>query len=266
MKRLLLSLIFISLGLAAAAQTDTTTVKSVTVCEDCPSYYESFAPALLDLGTVKANQAVAGAGIGTTGERPRKWYIGFSAGPQIFTGMTDRHMKFKEALAPVGGITIGGYLTKWLSLDANVTAAQFKGLYTRPVGDIHFATDEVYDLNNQRYYQKGTYLQLYARLGFDLNTIFGGYKAARKTAFVPYIGGGIVSGLGSNCADSENFAIAPTLDYGLEFHIRFCPLVTGIIDVHGNGVGLQMENEGCTEHNLHASYGAKLGLRFNLGK
>lgn len=262
MKRILLSLVFVSFGLAAAAQTDTTTVKSVTVfCEDCPSYYESFAPALLDLETVKANQAASD----TTKESVRKWYIGLSAGPQIFTGMIDKHMSFWEALAPVGGVTFGRYLTKWLSLDLNLTAAQFKGLYVRPVEDKHFATERCYDLNTQRYYQDGVYLQLYARLGFDLNTIFAGYKEDRKTAFVPYIGGGIVSGLGKNCADASNFAIAPTLDYGLEFHIRFSPLVTGLIDVHGNGVGLQMENEGCTEHDLHASYGAKIGVRFNLG-
>jgi len=260
MKRILLSLIFVSLCLAAAAQTDNT--NSITViCEDCPSYYESFAPALLDIQTVKAQQNQTDS----TGQAVMKWYIGVSAGPQIFTGMIDKHMKFKEALAPVGGVTFGRYLTKWLSLDLNLTAARFKGLYTRPVDDKHFATEDCYDLNNQRYYQKGTYLQLYARLGFDLNTIFGGYKADRKTAFVPYIGGGIVSGLGKNCADASNFAIAPTLDYGLEFHIRFSPLVTGLIDIHGNGVGLQLENEGCTEHNLHASYGAKIGVRFNLG-
>lgn len=196
----------------------------------------------------------------------RKWYIEVNGGAQIFSGMTDKYLPFGESVAPVGGMRFGRYLNNWLNIDLNATAAQFKGVYTRPVEKKHFATDECFDLNTQKYYQKGTYLQLYARMGFDLNTIFAGYKEDRTLSFVPYIGGGIATGVGKNVLDISNFAIVPTLDYGIELNIRICSSCTGLIDIHGNAVGLKLDNEGCTVHPFHASYGAKVGLRFYLGK
>ena len=196
-----------------------------------------------------------------------KWYVGLSGGAQIYTGMADKHLPFGKSIAPVGGVTFGRHFTNWLSVDLNLTAAQFKGVYTRPALEKHFATDRCFDLESQKYYQDGTYMQLYARVGFDLNTIFAGYKQDRKLSVVPYVGGGIASGLGkAEVSDVSNFAIAPTIDYGMELQINFSPRVAGIVDLHGNAIGLQLENEGCTEHSLHASYGAKLGVRFNLGK
>ena len=202
----------------------------------------------------------------TVSQAARKWYAGLNAGVQVYSGMTDKYLPFKETLAPVGGASFGRYLNDWLSIDLNLAAAQFKGLYTRPAGEKHFTTDDCFDLNAQRYYQKGAYIHCYARAGIDLNTLIAGYKEDRKTAFVPYVGGGVATGLGKTFTDAENFAFAPTIDYGLEFLIRFCPDITGIIDIHNSAVGLQLDNEGCTEHAFHASFGAEFGVRFNLGK
>lgn len=196
----------------------------------------------------------------------RKWYIEANGGAQIFSGMTDKYLSFGESLAPVGGLGFGRYINSWLSFDLNASAAQFKGIYTRPVEDKHFATDECFDLNSQKYYQKGTYLQLYARIGLDLNSVFAGYREDRTLSFVPYVGGGIATGLGKNVSDVSNFAIVPTIDYGLELDIRISSTCTGLIDIHGNAVGLKLDNEGCTVHPFHASYGAKVGLRFYLDK
>lgn len=258
MKKLLVSLAVLALGFTASAQAEQDKSK---LC-DCPSYYmEAFNPNFAEAPLVEEQPAAAPA----CKEGIRKWYIGLNGGAQVFSGTADYHLPFGKAIAPVGGINFGRYINHWLNIDLNLTAAQFKGLYNRPVGDKHFATENCFDLDAQRYYQQGAYLQLYARAGFDLNTIFGGYKPCRKTSFVPYVGGGIATGLGKNCADASNFGIVPTIDYGLEFLIRFCPVCTGVIDLHGNAVGIGLDNENCTVHAFHSSYGAKLGVRFNLG-
>ncbi len=258
MKKLLISMTIVLLGLSASAQTG-----QEKICRHaCDSCKECIQGKTCDkvCDSCKCDSCKC-----CKQDKVREWYAGVSGGVQVFTGMTDRHLSFGKTIAPVGGVTFGRYLNNWLSVDLNLTVAQFKGLYTRPVLDKHFATDRCFDLGTQRYYQDGVYMQLYARAGFDLNTIIAGYKPDRKLSVVPYVGGGIASGLGKALNDVSNFAIAPTIDYGVELQINFCPLIAGIVDIHGNGVGLQLENEGCTEHSLHASYGARLGVRFNLG-
>lgn len=195
----------------------------------------------------------------------KKWYVDVNGGAQVFTGMTDKYLPFKEAVAPVGGISFGRYINDWLNIDLNASAAQFKGLYTRPIVEKHFATEDCFDLNSQRYYQKGAYLQLYARAGLDINTIIAGYDEDRTLSFVPYAGVGIASGIGKNAVEVSNFAIVPTIDYGLELLVKLSSVCTGVVDLHGNAVGVKLDNEGCSVHTFHASYGAKLGVRFSFG-
>ena len=302
MKRLLISIAVLTIGLTVSAQTD-----DINAVCDCPSYLlEALNPnhgnaqvkdaaattvtATTASTTTAATAATAAAATAAaitaaTAEQPsgtesdakklmaaetlknavRKWYIGANVGAQVFTGTTDKYLPFGQAIAPVGGFSFGRYINNWLNVDINLTAAQFKGLYARPVGDKHFVSDKVFDLDKQQYYQNGAYLQLYARAGFDFSTIIGGYEPTRRASFVPYVGLGMASGVGKNCSGFSNFGIVPSLDYGLEFLYKISPRWTAVADLHGNGLGIKLDNEDCKVHTFHASYGLKLGARFNLG-
>jgi len=195
--------------------------------------------------------------------KERLWYLGVNGGAQVFSGMSDHNLAFGKRIAPVGGISFGRIMNNWLSLDATLTIAQFKGLYVRPTESKHFTTDRAFDLEKKTYYQDGAYLQFYVRAGFDLNTIIAGYKSDRKGSFEPYVGVGLSSGLGKSLGVC-NLTAAPTLDYGLQYKYNFCKSCSGIIDFHGNAVSQKLEGESCDLHAMHASYGLKLGLIFNL--
>lgn len=196
-------------------------------------------------------------------DKPLHWYIGVDAGAQIFDGMCDSRLSFGSRIAPVGSVTFGREINNWLNLDVNVSVAGFRGLYVRPVEDKHFATNEAFDLDNKTYYQKGTYMQFYARAGFDLNTIFAGYKASRKGSFVPYVGVGVATGLGRSLG-VNNAAAALTLDYGLQYKLKVGSSVSLLWDFHGAAITKGLEGESCDEHSLHGIYGLKFGVLFNL--
>lgn len=177
-------------------------------------------------------------------KRRDNWFLGIGVGGQVFHGENDWRMRFGDLLSPTFDLSIGKWVTPAVAVDLTFSPAIFKGLYymhQTPDGgweyaaeDRHFATSEKYSPRNpleggyQYYKQRGTYMNLYARVIFDGMTVLKGYDPDRKFTFMPFIGGGWLQGLSSKegAAEDSNrarYACSPSFNGGIIFDLKVSP-------------------------------------------
>lgn len=189
----------------------------------------------------------------------KDWYLGLNVGPQVFNGVNDKFLPYGERIAPVGEISGGLWLNNWLTLDANVSAAQFKGLYTTPVGDKHFTTDKMFENGSLRY-QNGAYMQIDANLRFDLVNAFAKEEANYHSHVLPYVGTGCAIALGKDLTNRAAFV----LNAGIQYRYDILPTFGILAEFKNSWVTKQLDNENGCDHKFHWVYGIKAGFYVNI--
>lgn len=192
-------------------------------------------------------------------EAQNSWYAGVSVGTQVFNGMNDHKMDFADRLAPVFDVQVGKWINPWLALDANLSFADFKGIYNTPKEDKHFVTDTRYgdDALSLRK-QDGWYANFYVDAKFDLNNLFSANGEEQKHHVAPYIGLGFASGL-----KSDDSCFAPTMHLGLRYSYRINQSFAVTADLSNYWVTKDLESEVCNDHSMHDVYGLRLGISYN---
>jgi len=173
-------------------------------------------------------------------KRRDNWYLGLGLGGQVYHGESDWRMRFGDLLTPTFDLSIGKWFTPAIAVDVTFTPAIFNGIYYKHinsqgqeefVSEEHFGTSESYSPRNplqggyNYYKQRGTYMNLYARVVFDGMTVLKGYDPNRKFTFMPFIGAGWLQGLGSKEearteACRAKYACSPTFNGGIILDLK----------------------------------------------
>jgi len=194
-----------------------------------------------------------------------KWHIGIQGGAQVFFGRNDVKMNFGQRIAPDLQLTLGRKITPVIGIEAALTGAQFKGVYTNPETAQWFLTGKLYTNESHKgeymYWQKGCYMGAYLNLLFDFSTWFGGLNPDRVSSFIPYIGSGWVFGVGNNRGTT-----APSIDAGLIYDLRLAEWISFQLNARGALVKAGFGGETCDEHFFHGSVNLAAGVAFRFGK
>lgn len=189
----------------------------------------------------------------------KSWYAGAGIGAQVFCGMNDHQMDFGDRLAPTFDVKLGRWINPWFAIDANLSFAEFKGVYNTPKEDKHFVSDTRFGdeaLSFRK--QEGWYTNFHVNAKFDLINILSNNVEDNRHHVAPYVGLGFASGL-----KSADACFAPTLHVGLEYRYQINNSCGVLADFNNYWVSKALENEDCDKHPMHCVSGLKVGFVYS---
>lgn len=197
------------------------------------------------------------------------FFVGIGAGPSVYHGEQDRHMKFHHRIAPAMDVYIGKWIIPCLGIRICYSGGHAKGMTNADSGFM-YSTGEVYEHfptsgNKATFKQEFNYLSLRGDLMFNITTLALGYNPDRLYDFSFY------GGLGIAKVYDELEASRFGLSFGIFNTFRLTKALDAVIDVHCTAVPEDFEHEvgvrpGKKEDGLYSHDGiltAAVGICYN---
>jgi len=210
----------------------------------------------------------------------KTWYFTFGAGPQYYRGENEWKAPVGRTIAPVLDLTIGKWLIPGIGIDFNLSYAGFKGLWMltgeqQVLISQGFDQDKVITQSFRKWdradvdrpgedllEQRGSYMNTYFRILFDIRSLVLGYDKARLWSVSPYLGGGWIFGFGENTGR----ATAPSLNMGLLNQFRLNDSWALYVNPRMALVGENFDGEYTNDNNSDSYFGITFGATFSFGK
>ncbi|MDD4033091.1 MAG: OmpA family protein [Bacteroidales bacterium] len=168
MRKILLLLTFLALGLTSFAQTEFTTAQGT---ESHPRYI--------------------------TNKFWDNWFISAGVGAQAYLGESDDQLMFTKRLTPAFDFSVGKWIVPAVGFRVQANGFAFKG-YTYNGNNAYVTGTE-----ENLFKQEWDYLNVHGDILLNLSNALGGYKTDRFYSIVPYIGFGMITTLNEDPNDKE---------------------------------------------------------------
>lgn len=112
------------------------------------------------------------------------WFIGASAGGEIYFGDHNKQLKFGQRIGPVFSLNGG----KWFVPGLGARLVGYYGQIKGATQNHSYSTGEVYDASKWLEKQEFSYYQFRGDVMFDLMNLIGGYRETRVYSLIPYVG------------------------------------------------------------------------------